>query len=155
MNTRWLPVSQEPIIPIPCYTQCPPVKCHTDDRKFSCFPTQSRTSLRMWLLRPPLRLFVHVFQNQYLRSRPCPPCKQCWWWLGLCRSGFAPGEQLDWPSWRCEILKIQCCFMFVCKSFFLFLSAVLFGKLGCFLLKLSRCSFFLYCRRWFGVLDFC
>ena len=38
-------------------------------------PTQSRigmVSLRMWLLHPPLRLSVHVFQNQYPQSRPCP-----------------------------------------------------------------------------------
>ena len=33
-----IPVSQEPIIPIPCYTQCPPVKCCTDCRKFSFLP---------------------------------------------------------------------------------------------------------------------
>ena len=33
-----IPVSQEPIIPVPCYTQCPPVKRCTDYRKFSFFP---------------------------------------------------------------------------------------------------------------------
>ena len=33
-----IPVSQEPIIPVPCYTQCPPVKCCTDYRKFSFSP---------------------------------------------------------------------------------------------------------------------
>ena len=33
-----IPVSQEHIIPIPCYTQCPPVKCCIDYRKFSFFP---------------------------------------------------------------------------------------------------------------------
>ena len=74
-----IPVSQKPIIPIPSYTQ--EGSCHSDYRKFSFFPTQSRigmTSVRMWLLHPPLRLFVHVFQNQYLQSRPCPPPPSPW-----------------------------------------------------------------------------
>ena len=34
--------------------------------------TPTQLGLEMWLLHPPLRLSVHVFQNQYPQSRPCP-----------------------------------------------------------------------------------
>ena len=73
VNTRWLSQYHKS----PSFPYLSSVVLTTGSSPFS--PTQSRiemTSLRrMWLLHPPLRLFVHVFQNQYLWSRPCPPSK--------------------------------------------------------------------------------
>ena len=79
VNTRWLSqYHKSPSFPFPVIPSAylSSVVLTTGSSPFS--PTQSRiemTSLRMWLLHPPLRLFVHVFQNQYLWSRPCPPGK--------------------------------------------------------------------------------
>ena len=79
VNTRWLSqYHKSPSFPFPVIPSAhlSSVVLTTGSSPFS--PTQSRietTSLRMWLLHPPLRLFVHVFQNQYLWSRPCPPSK--------------------------------------------------------------------------------
>ena len=77
VNTMWLSqYHKSPSFPFPVIpsARLSSVVLTTGSSPFS--PTQSRieiTSLRMWLLHPPLRLFVHVFQNQYLWSRPCPP----------------------------------------------------------------------------------
>ena len=73
VNTRWLSqYHKSPSFPFPVIPSAHLSSVVlTTGSSFS--PTQSRiemTSLRMWLLHPPLRLFVHVFQN--LWSRPCP-----------------------------------------------------------------------------------
>ena len=79
VNTRWLSqYRKSPSFPFPVIPSAhlSSVVLTTGSSPFS--PRQSRiemTSLRMWLLHPPLRLFVHIFQNQYLWSRPCPPSK--------------------------------------------------------------------------------
>ena len=76
VNTRWLSqYHKSPSFPFPVIPSAhlSSVVLATGSSPFP--PKQSRiemTSLRMWLLHPPLRLFVHVFQNQYLWSRPCP-----------------------------------------------------------------------------------
>ena len=76
VKTRWLSqYHKSPSFPFPVIPSAhmSSVVLTTGSSPFS--PMQSRiemTSLRMWLLHPPLRLFVHVFQNQYLQSRPCP-----------------------------------------------------------------------------------
>ena len=73
-----IPVSQEPVIPIPCYTQCPPVKCCTDYRKFSFFPS----AIKDWndltedvAAAPTLETFCSCLPKSVPLEQAMPPSK--------------------------------------------------------------------------------